>query len=193
VDDDCDGATDEGFDDAYEPSENCAAARSMGTVADTSSSDTITISGQIKSSTDNDWYVIQATDDTDSGSDEFDLQIYFTANPGGLAIDVYRGSCSGTGTPPWGTRICNGVGDCVRWTMDGAWYGTIDVSGAPYDGENPCSSSSPPPPGVNQCLSDTGNWYIRVYRNNGSGACSPYTIVIDNNPASNGPGCANPI
>jgi hypothetical protein len=190
VDDNCDGSIDEGFDDAYEPCESCAAARSMGTVADTSASDTITISGQIKNSSDSDWYVIQATDDTDSTADEFDLQIYFTSNPGGLAIDVYRGNCSGSGPPPYGTRICTGVSDCVRWTTDGQWTTSIDVSGAPYDGENPCTSSVSS--GNNQCNSETGSWYIRVYRSSGSGACTPYTIVVDNNPASNGPGCANP-
>ncbi|MFH1436878.1 MAG: hypothetical protein ABIJ56_14315 [Pseudomonadota bacterium] len=170
VDDNCDTIVDEGFDDGYEPNQTCGTATNAGTVHDATSG-VVTMSGNIKNTSDEDWYRIQATDDNaEPVGDEFDFEVFWVSNPGGLAFDVYRGNCS--------TLICTGVIDCANWFTD--FY-----SGG--KGENPCQN--PPAPGVNTCDDDDAYFYVRVYRSGGSGYCSNYTIRFRNNPATPGTGC----
>ena len=170
VDDDCDTIIDEGFDDGYEPNETCETATNAGTVHDATSG-VVTISGSIKSTSDKDWYRILATDDnSEPAGDEFDFEVFWVNNPGGLAFDVYRGDCF--------TQICAGVIDCANWFTD-FYSGGV--------GENPCQN--PPVPGVNTCDDDDAYYYVRVYRNSGSGYCSNYTIRFRNNPPTPGTGC----
>jgi hypothetical protein len=139
----------------------------------------VTVSGNILNASDSDWYYVSATDDTDSTDDEWDFQVYFVTNPGGLAMDVYRGSCSST-------HRCLGVANCSSWTTD-----YRSTTGFPYVGEDPCRSTSTA--SYNLCENDTSTFYIRIYRASGSGYCANYTIRIQNNPTSNCSGWASPV
>ena len=172
-DEDCDTVIDNGFEDSYESSggNTCGSAVNVGNVSD-SSRDTITINANILGPGDEDWFRVMAMDDSDSTSDEFNFEVYWETNPGGLSFDVYEGSCSSS----W----CSGITDCANWYTD--FY----VGG---EGENPCRS--PVQADYNTCDDDSQTFLIRVYRSSGSGLCSDYSIKIRNNPASPGPGCSH--
>ena len=172
-DDDCDTIIDNGFDDAYEASggDNCATAVNVGTVSD-SGSGVININANILGPGDEDWFMVTATDDADTTVDEFNFEVYWTVNPGGLAFDVYRGDCS--------TMMCSSVIDCANWYTDFSSGGI---------GEDPCRT--PEQAGFNTCDDDTKVYLIRVYRSSGSGYCADYSIRIRNNPTTPGPACAH--
>jgi len=175
MDDDCDGLTDEGFDDANEPNNTCTSPKSLGTIADTpTNTNNIQISGSLLNNSDEDWFSITVSDTNPTTNDTFNLEVYWESNPGGLAFDVYRGICS--------NRICSGVIDCFNW------YTNFRQAGTPPTGENPCSTTASP--SYNLCNhDDTATYYIRVYRTSGSGYCSPYTIRIRSGYTTPAAGC----
>jgi hypothetical protein len=175
IDNDCDGEVDEDFDDAYEPNQTCAVGVDLGVVSDAAGG-VIDVSGNITNWDDADWFFVSAADDADTTADEWDFQVFFTFNPGGLAMDVLRGSCSSV-------HGCLAEADCVSLTTN-----YRSVPGFPYVGENPCGSSTT----LNRCENDTSIFYIRVYRTSGSGYCAGYSIRIQNNAATDCPGWVSP-
>jgi hypothetical protein len=178
VDDDCDGSTDEGFDDSYEPNNTCTYPRDLGTLADTPvDSNYINISASLLNNSDEDWFKVKASDTVPTANDTFNLEVFWQSNPGGLAIDIYRGDCS--------TRICNGVVDCFNW------YTNFRQAGSPPTGENPCSTT--PSTTSNLCSQDESkDYFIRVYRASGSGYCSAYSFRIRNGYTTAAAGCNHP-
>ena len=157
--------------DSYEASggDTCLAAVGLGTIADNPGG-YITVTGNIAPSGDEDWYVVSATDDTDTTGDEYYVEAYFQTNPGGLVLDVYKGSCSDSSP-------CTGVADCFNWYTD-FFDGSL--------GEWGCGSGQ-----LNSCSDNSKSYYIRVRRASGSASCSNYTLRISNNPSSVGTGCTH--
>jgi hypothetical protein len=151
--------------DSHEPSGNsCGAAVNLGTLDD-DTGDVTTVSGNIAPQGDVDWYRVTASDDGDTSGDEFDLEVVFTLNPGGLVFDVYKGGC----TSPW----CTGIGDCFNYYTD-----TRTGTGPTRLGENPCSTIKRPD--RNLCGDDSSVFYIAVYRASGVASCSNYALRISN-------------
>jgi len=176
IDNDCDGTIDDGMEDSYESNETCGNYANLGTVSDNPAS-TITVNGTLLPSSDDDWYRVRATDDSDTAGDEFNFEVYWVTRPSAVVFDVYKGNCS--------TLICSGITDCAN-----QYYDFRSGSGTSAVGENPCSTTSQP--NKNICSNDTAYYYIHVYRTSGSANCVEYRLRIRNNPSSPGTGCAHP-
>ena len=135
-----------------------------------------------------DWYHFKAIDTPDTGGacDNFKVKVTLIGNPdGAYALDLYRGGCAGA------DNLCSNQQD-TGWTVSfsgapsgpglGANQPTGDVVKSPSPesaGECKCTGA-PGAPGMNICADNTADFYVRVYRPNGSGLCANYTLQVSN-------------
>jgi hypothetical protein len=154
--------------DSWEPNETCALAKLVA--ADLpDNGGTVSVTGNLPTATDADWYKLHATDLADADCDTFRLQVSFSNNPGNaMRFDVRRGSCNTTDT------LCTGS-TVMEWTTN-FLSGTV---GTNSKGECPCAVS-PGAPGKDVCDDDSTDYFIRVYRAEGSVTCGSYTLLITN-------------
>ncbi|MSQ83251.1 MAG: hypothetical protein EXR77_10125, partial [Myxococcales bacterium] len=127
--------------DQYEPNDTCGEAVLIDSALYDNGKMAFSPEGRVVT-TDQDWYRVYASDLGDGGyavCDSFNLDVRFIKQPGGLALDVYRGSCPApTGANNQG--VC-----CARpafnWftNFKGSSNGTPSKQWSEY-GECPCST-----------------------------------------------------
>ncbi|MBI5526982.1 MAG: choice-of-anchor D domain-containing protein [Deltaproteobacteria bacterium] len=176
------------YDAAATPRGNSCGTTEPGTILlgdkldDSSATETIT--GNIASATDVDWYRVRALDsraqDVAAGGDQkFKFSIKWLANPSNeFQFDVQAGACA--------TGMCTGI-DSASPAGDGthmSQYYNFGNRSAPVDpnaiGGNPCYDSGNVP-NANQCEDNTQTYYVKVYRNPAKPkTCGNYQLKISN-------------
>ncbi|MBN1774216.1 MAG: hypothetical protein JXB32_23355, partial [Deltaproteobacteria bacterium] len=171
--DDCDGVASNGCEcllEGFDTGGTCAAARSLGSLADNPPT-RVTVTGTLPTSDDIDCFTFTATDDADTTGDEFHADVRFTSNPGTqFQFNVYRGGCS--------AEVCTSTVDAYDWYVDFA--GTcVNPTGPAPCGENPCRSSNTY--GYNLCSDSQAAYTLCVSRRSGYPATGDsYTIQASN-------------
>jgi Notch-like protein len=161
----------------------CGSPRNLGTLSDSGSGASQSVSGNIVPAGDSDWYTFTATDTSESspGCDNFYVDVRFTSNPGNsFRMDVYRNSCSDSSP-------------CLNEASTYDWYADYRTgSGTSARGECPCNDADVP--NANTCNVSTINastglpqnvststYFVRVYRAAGATlTCDSYTIQVSN-------------
>ena len=150
----------------------CAAATSLGTLADAPSSSQ-TVTGKIHNATDVDCFSFSGTDATETNSDSYHVDIRFTSNPSNqFQFTVWRGNCS--------TQVCANETSRYDWYTDYAGACVNKPSGALEPcGENPCRTTSTY--GYNLCADTSATYYVCVSRRAGfAPTCDSYSLVVSN-------------
>ena len=196
--------------DAWEPNDSCSKAVEISkNVHDGFDGTSITLMGKVvKKGADEDWYKFYAVDQKDVGSgvcDRFNVRVRFLQNPGGLGMDVHRGSC-----PPAKSSVCCGQTDFNWFTNFKGYNKNVYSSYHSEYGECPCNTdlnnywstrtgyNQRPSQGGPYCkkwsngvciprgydftrCNDNSAWfYVRVYKLSGGPSCTPYQLEITN-------------
>jgi hypothetical protein len=180
--------------DQFEPNNTCGQAYTITTaLVDSGQGSKESIVAKAVDATDEDWYSFLAPDAGDGGyyaCDRYNVRAVFTNNPGGLAMDIYRGGChtdSGTADSnaknSGGNNVCCGQQD-FNWFANfkgwsagpgGGGGNTNDSTWSKRNsefGECPCST------GGNDFSRSEPGWNIRPNQGFG-GAGGPYCKDYD--------------
>jgi len=112
---------------------------------------------------DEDWYLLDATDvaEAEGGCDPFDVDVYFSSNPGGLfRLEVYD-----TG--------------CQLWSGPGEACGN-DLTLFSWDASDECPCSYSNAEGHNACTDNSFTFVIRVFRITGGPDDTEYELSVGN-------------
>jgi hypothetical protein len=194
--------------DNNEPNDAC----SQATVMDTAlydSGKTAGIEG-IVMGTDVDWFSVYAADTGDGGSgacDKFNMRVLMTKNPGGVAFDVWRGSCPAGGTNAvccnstdfnWFTNFKGSAGPGPYSDYWSEWGECPCQTGNYFDQSNYSWNMGPGNGGpycmnfnsggvcipsgfyYTQCQDNSAWFYVKVYRNAPPTVCGKYKLEFSN-------------
>ena len=179
----------------------CSNPRQLGSLSDVG--EKTVVKGRIVPGTDSDWFQVHAIDTADDSCDQFNFKVQFINNPNdSLAVDVYRGSCSGS------NQVCTSqtsysfatnfrddatkTGQCPCTTIV-TTGGEVGCNNADNQFEQPagefggpCLDCSPDEatdkcvtfphysvPGKNRCTDESATFFIRVHVKPGYGGILP--------------------
>lgn len=135
---------------------------------------TISFLGNIIDSTDEDWYYINTSQSvTTSGYNLFNLEVEMTSGTSVFGFTVYKGSCGTT------DLLCDDSGSEGDGYTEFDYYNEDDGDGTshltPSDSRY-CYNNSR----YDNCTDYSGDYYIHVFRTDGSYDCSAYELEITN-------------
>lgn len=129
----------------------------------------IEITGNIISSSDQDWYLIDATQSVlTSGTNRFNLEVQLVEGASSYTFEVYRGGCT------TGYLECSATGGLSEYNYFAQDKG--EGHSVPTDSRD-CSTGSP---FYNDCDDLGGNYYIRVSRIGAALDCQNYKLEVSN-------------
>ncbi len=152
---------------------SCAEAIDLGDLSDVQAEVT-TVSGNGVPAGRAIWWKFRATDDLDTGGDEFHVDIRFLVNGSdAYEMDIHRNSCSAT------DQLCDGTRGPFDWYTD---FPTTSsgCSGPPPCGEGDCVAPPGDVEGINICSDNTSVFYVVVRKVDGSASCDGFTLELSN-------------
>ena len=169
----------------------CLGAEDLGNMGDGGSK--VIVSGNVMPGEAGDWFKFKAVDGPDvGGCDSFHVRVRFLKNPENkFVVDLYRGGCAGA------DQMCKGQVD-TSWTVSyfgkpygpqaqpGQGGGNVVKSPQPLPGgECKCSpsqgGSGPAQPGMNACVDNTADFFVRVGLAPGAvPTCEYYKLEVSN-------------
>ncbi len=132
---------------------------------------TVTLTGNIIDSTDEDWYVFDSSQSvTTSGYNVYNFQVSMTTGSTDYAFAVYRGGC-GAGTLECGSSEGDGWTDYSYFAED-----VGDGDHTPPSYSNYCADSS----WYNNCDDLSSIYYVHVWRTSAVDSCAYYQLQVSN-------------
>jgi hypothetical protein len=167
------------------PNQICMDATFIGNLAD--AGDSYSATAKIVPVVDSDWYKFHAVDGLDpEGCDTFHLRVRFLKNPNdSYLFDVFQGGCGGA------DNICS-QSTVFEWYVDFFSPDKTPKGQLPGVGECKCMPDAnhvltadnfkdDTDDNTHQCVDQTNDYYIRVYRKDGTPVvCDEYQIEMSN-------------
>ncbi|MCB9778815.1 MAG: hypothetical protein H6742_09650 [Alphaproteobacteria bacterium] len=162
------------FEDATTYGDSCLGAVDEWSTLDDSGLSTIEITGNIITSTDADWYVIDTSQSvTTTGYDGYNFQVEMVTGSADYAFAVYRGGCGTT------FLECDDAGTEGDGYTEYDYYRYDDADGSTHltpSDRTYCSDASR----YDECDDLAELYYIHVWRTSADLSCSYYELTISN-------------
>jgi hypothetical protein len=170
------------YEDSIGTGDSCSSPVAAWATLTSSPATSVNFRGNILEGSDNDWYLVSASQALIGGSNQYNFQVVMTEGNTEYGLTVYESGCPGTGTLKCPVGGVEGVGydqyqayACDRGNgQDGANNHT-----KPADYKT-CTPGNAGTATTNACGDLGKSYWIHVFRKTASYSCNPYRILLMN-------------